>query len=120
MLKGDEAALITAAVAGCSLAEIAAAAEVSVSTVQRRLRDDDIRAAVYDGRTQQRREAAGRLNEAVPLAIGRLVQFVADDDPRIALNAIGMLLGNAHKLAVVDYEERLSAVELRQRPGDLP
>jgi len=56
----------------------------------------------------------------VPLAIGRLVQFVADDNPRIALNAIGMLLGNAHKLAVVDYEERLSAVELRRRRGNLP
>ena len=56
MLKGDEAALIMAAVAGCSLAEIAVAAEVSVSTVQRRLRDDDIRA----GRTRRAHAAASR------------------------------------------------------------
>ena len=56
MLKGDEAALIMVAVAGCSLAEIAVAAEVSVSTVQRRLRDDDIRA----GRTRRAHAAASR------------------------------------------------------------
>lgn len=115
MTKGDEAALIAGAVAGRSHAEIAVAAGVSVSTVQRRLRDPQIVAAVQDGRTQQSREAVGRLNDRMPVAIERLGELVMSEDPHVALRAIGMVLGNAHKFTVtIDLDERLSLLEAKQ------
>ncbi len=112
MLKGDEAAVIAGAVAGSSYAEIAAEAAVSVSTVQRRLQDPAIVAAVQEGRTQQRREAVGRLNGQVPLAIERLGELLSDEDPKIALRAIGMVVGFAHKFTAIELDELLS-----QRPS---
>jgi AcrR family transcriptional regulator len=111
-MKGDEAALIAGAVEGGSYAEIAAAAGVSVSTVQRRLRDPAVVAAVQEGRTQQRREAVGRLNERVSPAIDRLGELVMDEDAAIALRTIGLLLGSAHKFSVaIEFDERLGLLE---------
>jgi AraC-like DNA-binding protein len=65
--KGDEAQLIAAAVAGKTLAEIAAASAMSVSTVQRRLKDPEVAFLVHDGRTQQRRQLIGGLNRLAEL-----------------------------------------------------
>lgn len=114
MLKGDEAALIAAAVAGRSLPDIAAAAEVSVSTVQRRLRDPEILSALREGRTQQRREAVGQLNSELKSAIEQLGQLLTHEDPNVALRAVGMVLGNAHKYTTaIELEERLNVLEER-------
>jgi hypothetical protein len=102
--------LIAAAVAGGSPPEIAAAAGVSESTVQRRLRDPHIAAAVQEGRTQQHREAVGRLNNRMPAAIDRLAVLVTSEDPNVALRAIGMVLNSAHKFTI-DLHERFPLFE---------
>ena len=112
MPKGDEAALIAAAVAGRSLAQIAATAQVSPSTVQRRLKDPDIVAAVREGRSQQRREAVRQLNNELQSAIERLGQLLAHEDPNVVLRAAGMVLGNAHKFTMaIEFDERLQSLE---------
>lgn len=100
MLMGDEAALIAAAVKGATLAEIAAEAGVSISTVQRRLKDADIASAIAEGRAHKQREALGRLSEDLNGAVGRLRELVQHDDPRIALNAIDKLITHAHRLSL--------------------
>ncbi len=116
-MKGDETALIAGAVAGWSYSEVAAAAGVSVSTVQRRLRDPKIVAAVQEERTQQRRQTVGRLNDRVPVAIERLGKLLADEDPKIALRAIGMILGNVHRRAL-EFDERLTLLEVNPIDGE--
>lgn len=114
MLKGDEAALIAAAVAGRSLPDIAAAGQVSVSTAQRRLQDPEVLSAVRDGRAHQRREAVGQLNSELKSAIERLGQLLTHEDPNVALRAVGMVLGNAHKFTTaIEFEERLNVLEER-------
>jgi uncharacterized protein YjgD (DUF1641 family) len=97
MLKGDEGALIAAAGAGRTHHEIAAEAEVSVSTVQRRLRDPDITAAIREARLDKGRQAAGRLNTDLNAAIDKLRELVEHEDPRIALSAIDKLIAHAHR-----------------------
>lgn len=96
-LKGDEGALIAAAVAGKSLEDIARIADVSVSTVQRRLRDPEIAAAIRDGRADHQRQAVGQLNEDLTQAITRLRDLVGHEDPSIALRAIDKLIAHAHR-----------------------
>lgn len=100
MLIGDEAALVAAAVRGATLTEIADEAGVSVSTVQRRLRDPEILDAITEGRAHKQREALGRLNEDLNVAVGRLREHVMDDDPKISLSAIDKLITHAHKLSL--------------------
>lgn len=97
MLKGDEGLLVAAAVRGGTLNEIAEEADVSVSTVQRRLRDPYIDAAIREGRAQQQREAVGQLNSDLNGAIKRLRDLVMHDDPRVALSAIDKLIIHAYK-----------------------
>lgn len=96
-LKGDEGALIAAAVAGRSLEDIARIADVSVSTVQRRLRDPEIAAAIREGRADHQRQAVGQLNEDLTQAITRLRDLVGHEDPSIALRAIDKLIAHAHR-----------------------
>ncbi len=86
--QGDEAAMVTAAVAGRSLAEIAAAGQVSISTIQRRLKDPVIAGLVQEGRTQQRRQLIGQLNELAELSMHRLRELVAGENSAIAVRAI--------------------------------
>ena len=96
-LKGDEAALIAAAVAGKWFEDIAHIADVSVSTVQRRLRDPpEIAAAIREGRADHQRQAVGRLNEDLNYAIERLRDLIDHRDPSIALRAIDKLIAHAH------------------------
>ncbi len=112
MIKGDETVLIAAAVAGRSLPDIAVAAQVSVSTAQRRLKDPEILAAVRECRSQQRRQAVGQLNNNLQSAIERLGELILHEDPNVALRAVGMLLGNAHKFTMaIDFDERLQSLE---------
>ena len=119
MLKGDEAALIAAAASGQSHAEIAAAAGVSISTAQRRLRDPEITAAVQEARTEQRLQMAGRLNQVMAAAIGTLGELVLHDDPRIALRAIGIVMGNAQQFAAsAQSDERLRQLEVQHVGGE--
>lgn len=97
MLKGDEGALIAAAVAGRSLEEVAEAAQVSISTAQRRLRDHDIAAAIHHGRADRQRQAVGRLNSGLNHAIDRLRELIGDEDPGVALRAIDKFIAHAYR-----------------------
>lgn len=97
--RGDEAALIAAAVAGRSLKEIAAAAGVSVSTVKRRMSQPDFADLIREGRAEQQRQAVGRLNDDLAVVIDRLHELAAHEDPKIALSAIDKLLANVHRFA---------------------
>jgi hypothetical protein len=112
--KGDEAAMIAAAVAGKSLGEIAAAGEVSVSTAQRRMKDPNVARLVQEGRTEQRRQLIGRLNELAEWSMQRLEELVTDEDPRVAVRAISLVLSSSQQLArVVELDERLHVIEQR-------
>lgn len=109
-LKGDEAALVAAAVRGATLNEIAGEAGVSTSTVQRRLHSPEIDAAIREGRAHKQREAVGGLNSDLNVAIERLGALVMDEDPRIALSAIDKLIAHAHRFN--------RAADERPRPED--
>ena len=110
--KGDLPALVAAAVAGRTLTEVARASGVSVSTVQRRLRDPDVVEAVRDAKSQQRQERLGQLSELSARSIRRLGELVDDDHPLVALRAITLVLTAVLKLdTVVDTDERLAALE---------
>ena len=111
-LKGDEGALIAAAVAGKPLEDIAQIADVSVSTVQRRLRDAEIAAAIREGRADHQRQAVGQLNEDLSDAITRLRDLVGHDDPAIALRAIDKLIAHAHRF------NRALDIAVTNQPGD--
>lgn len=117
MLKGDEAALVAGAVAGRSLAEIAAAAGISISTCQRRLRDPDILVEVAGGRAQQRREAVGQLNNDALLAIRTLRELATHEDPAVALRAAGTILATLHRFTRVLDPSDSDLEGSRQKPG---
>lgn len=119
MLKGDESALIAATMGGRSLAEIAVAAGVSISTAQRRLRDPDILAELAAARAQHRREFVGKLNGEVGAAINRLSQLLEHEDARVALRAINLTLTYADRLARTVVAEEQSAVSDLREAGDL-
>lgn len=110
--KGDSAQLVAAAVAGKTLAEMAAVSGVSVSTVQRRLADSEVAAEIRSARQQQQREVVGQLNVLNEMALRRLRDLIADEDAGVALRAVGLVLTNTARFAqVVDQEERLAALE---------
>jgi AcrR family transcriptional regulator len=112
MTVGDSSILIAEAVAGRSLSEIATAAGVSISTVQRRLRDPAIVTAIRETRAQHRQERVGQLNILGVDAIRKLAQLIQHEEATVSLRAIALVLGNSIKLeGVVDVEERLSALE---------
>jgi len=119
MLRGDESALIAAAAAGLSHAEIAAAAGVSLSTLQRRLRDPQILRAVFEARADLRREALGRLNTHVLVALERVRELVGHEEPHVALRAAGMLMSNAFRAAPEVEPAGDPAALDPDEPGDL-
>ena len=61
--SGDMEALVVAAVLGKSLAEIARQAGTSVSSVQRRLKQPAVIAAINEARGRHRAEALGRMTD---------------------------------------------------------
>lgn len=112
--KGDMSALVAAAVAGKTLAEIAVRTGVSVSTVQRRLASPEIKDEIAAARRQQLNELLGAHMNLAGYATDRLAELVIDVDEKIALRAIALVLGNAMKLSVsVDMGARLAEVEAK-------
>ena len=112
MTRGHTEALVSAAAEGRSLTEIAAAAGVSVSTVQRRLRDQDIVGAINEVRTQQRSEAVGQLAGLRSEAIARLHTIIYDENAQISLRAIALVLRTSATFDNVhDLDRRVSALE---------
>ena len=117
--NGDLGALVAAAVLGKPLAEMAALAGVSVSTVQRRLKEPEVVAAIVEARGQHRTEALGRMTALRTDAVDRLTQLIDDDDPSVALRAVALVLTTSSKFER-DYElaDRVAALELGEAPGD--
>jgi AcrR family transcriptional regulator len=112
MKSGNLELLVAAASAGRSLAEIAAAAGVSISTVQRRLRDRDVVQAINDLRTQQRSAAVGQLSELRSEAIAELKAMIHHDNPQVSVRAIALVLRTSATFDIVhDLDLRVSALE---------
>ena len=109
---GDREALIAAAVAGRPYAEIAALANVSISTVQRRLRDPGVLAEIREERHRQRHESLGRFTQLRSTCMERLALLIDDPDGALALRAIGLVLTASNRLETVhDVDQRLLALE---------
>lgn len=109
---GDDGALIAAAVQGRALGEIAQSAGVSISTVQRRLRDREVAKAIREARVQARRETVGQALSLRTAAMARAGELLGSDDPGVALRAASLLLSNAARIETAyDFSERLSALE---------
>lgn len=108
---GDSTRLVAAAVAGRTLSEIAAAAGISVSTVQRRLKEPEIAGQIRSARSQQRHETLGQLHQLSARAVARLGELV-EHEPAVSLRAISLVLGSSAKMAMaVDIDERLTELE---------
>ncbi len=112
MTYGDEAALVAAAAAGRTLAQVAAAAGVSMSTVQRRLRDPEVARAVAVARSELRRQAVARLVDLRASALNRVEAILELADPALALRAATLILNTSLKVeAAYDFHDRLAALE---------
>ncbi len=99
-------------VAGRPLREVAAIAGISVSTVQRRLKNPEVIAEIRQDRSRQRQETLGQFNQLRTASIERLWLFLNDSDSSIALRAISLILSTAGRLdSVYDLEQRLAALE---------
>jgi hypothetical protein len=109
---GNRAALVAAVVTGRSLQEIAALAGVSISTVQRQLKDPDVIAEVGEERSRQRQETYGRLTGLHAACLDNLGELINSHKQDVALRAIGMVLTTSAKLDLaVNLDERLTALE---------
>lgn len=112
MQAGNTAVLVAGVVEGRPLGEVAAMAGVSISTVQRRLKDPGVIAEIYDERARLRQETLGRFVQLRMASLDRLAVLVGHEEPTIALRAISMVLtGSARLDLVVDLEHRLRALE---------
>lgn len=112
MTEKDNSRIVAAALLGLSLDQIAEAGGVSRSTVQRRLRDPEVRAAIRDGRSQLKAELYGMLSALNGTAVARLKDLIEDPDPKHAHRGLALwfpAMGRA--AAVVDIEERLQDLE---------
>ena len=112
MKCGDEAALIAEAAAGRPLAQVAAAAGASMSTVQRRLRDPDVARAVAVARSELRRQAVARMVDLRARALNRVEAILELEAPALALRAAALILNTSLKVeAAYDFHDRLAALE---------
>jgi DNA-binding Lrp family transcriptional regulator len=115
--SGDVEALVAAAVLGKPLAEIASLAGISVSTVQRRLKEPEVVAAINETRGRHRTEALGRMTHLRTQALDRLHELLGDEDPGIALRAVTLVLTTSTRFER-DYElaDRVAALESGEEP----
>ena len=111
-VNGDSEALVAAAVLGKPLTKIASLAGVSVSTVQRRLKEPEVKAAITEARGHHRAEALGRMTDLRTQALERLEDLLGDDDASVALRAVTLVLTTSTRFER-DYElaERVAALE---------
>ena len=110
--SGDLEALVAATVLGKPLTEIASLAGVSVSTVQRRLKEPEVVAAITEAQGLHRAEALGRMTDLRRQALERLEGLLDDEDASVALRAATLVLTTSIRFER-DYElaERVAALE---------
>ncbi len=112
MQAGNMAVLVAAVVEGRPLREVAALAGLSVSSVQRRLRDPEVIAEIQVERARLRQETLGRFGQLRMASLDRLAVLVDHEEPTIALRAISVVLTSSARLdLVVDLEQRLRVLE---------
>lgn len=95
----DKAALVVSAVLDRPLVEIAEASGVSISTVQRKLKDPEIVALVHQTIELRICEMMNAVGAAVPAAIAQIVALLEDDNSSIRLRAARTVLDTFVHLA---------------------
>jgi hypothetical protein len=118
---GNIAELIVAIASGQSHKEAAAAAGMSISSVQRRLREPQIAAAVEQALVDLTRQAQGRIRSLRGLALDRLTEILTSrGDPTHTLRAADLVLRNASAADNAWLHQRLAFLEqqLTQEPED--
>jgi len=116
---GNTGVLVAAVVAGRSLREVAAMAGLSITTVQRRLKDAEVIAEIRQERSRQRQETLGQFSELRTASIERLRLLLDDSQSSVALRAISLILTTSSRLDMVhDLEQRLAALEDKSQEGD--
>jgi hypothetical protein len=115
--RGDVATLVAGFVSGQTLAQIADALGVSVSTVQRRHRDPMVLRAISEARRDSARRVSGQLANLESKAVRGLDELLDDPEPRVRLQAITLVLNasRAQRRAADDMP-----VPLEHTAGDDP
>lgn len=120
-MRGDMDALIQAAAAGRALADIASACGLSISSVQRRLREPEVAQAVQALRDDRRRVMLGQFGTAQSPALVRVLRILDGDDDGLALRAAALIFKMASHLEDMQaLTERLAAVEEVAVLGAMP
>jgi len=106
--------LVAAIAAGESLTVAARAAGMSVSTVQRRLREPAVLAAVVDAQADLTREAVGQLREMRSRAMARTSEILeTDSNPNVVLRAAELVLRHAAAADTAWLHDHVAAQERR-------
>lgn len=109
---GSVPELVVAIAAGEPLAAAAAAAGMSVSTAQRRLREQPVVDAVQEARLDLTRQALGRVRALRDVALDRVGEVLAGDDgPAFTLRAAELVLRHAAAADTAGLHERMLQVE---------
>lgn len=112
MANYDQAALVATAASGGSLTQIAAAAKISVATVQRELKKASIIALLQQARSALLAKEMEQVETLREAARNRLAQLLQDEDAGYALRAIKIVLSDSDRTSAErDFWARLHAVE---------
>lgn len=112
----NKPAAILALARGATSEDAAREAGVSGRTVRRWMDDEDFQADVRDTRTEMLQHAVGQLAAGAVEAVTALREALKDTDGRNRVQAARTLLDATLTLReTLQIEERLSAIEARQR-----
>jgi AcrR family transcriptional regulator len=111
MKKNDEKILLALLECG-SVSEAAKQANVSKSTIFRRLSDKDFRAAWRDARESVVEIATSRMQGAMSKAVECLIDSLGDKDTANRIRASKILIEDSRKgVEIFDYAPRLEQIE---------
>ncbi len=110
--KGSIPELVAAVASGRSLEETARAAGLSVSSVQRRLRDPAVVEAVEQTRAAMTQQAAGRVANLRELAFDRIGRVLVEtSDEALGLRACELVLRHAAAIDTASLQQRVLLLE---------
>lgn len=115
--KGNIGVLVAAAADGRTLADVGAASGLSISSVQRRLREPAVASAVALARRDLQRQAVGRLASLRSEALDGLAALVQDEDRPVRLRAIDLALRHGLSYEVAYEREQRLITSLAPAPG---
>lgn len=115
--SGSVPELVVAIASGRSLSAAAAAAGMSVSTAQRRLRDQEVLDAVQEARVDLTRQALGRVRGLRDVALDRVAEVLAGGyGPAFTLRAAELVLRHAAAADSAWLHERVLQLERQLAP----